>query len=441
MRARRSSMWLGATAWAALAAAGCDWREFDDLKAAVPVLEVGTPEGFTVDGDFGRFVLPLSTPAAGATGGRYLVSAASTACIGVVDVDGTGQATSRSLADMDFGTIDPIFPITSMAEIPGTNKVLLGAPLAQGPGTVYVMTLGETLDATVFDAPDDEDHFGLGVAAGALGGADDPDYVVVSQSQLAVYADGDVTKKIIAPAALDDCPLEIPTSLQMRQRLNRAVLVEALEGPGTPQIVVGTPTQGDMGSVSVFKVDPATGAPSCDFALRGAEARFGSALAVGDFNADGTADLLIGAPPGKAYWVAGPITKDSPLLPVKLGPGGADLGSAVGAANFDGKPGDEALVGDPEAKVGEALAAGEVRIVTGSAPAGGMALDHELHVLRRHDPSSSDAFGLQARALPFCTAGCGTASAKVQDLMLVGAQARTYLYFMLLPGDKDPRKP
>jgi hypothetical protein len=451
MRARRTSLGpiaLGLGAWAALGAAGCDWRDFDHLKENVPVLAVGPDGEFTANGDFGRYVLPMSKPAAGATGGRFLVSAASTACIGVVDVDAKGHVSSRSLADMTFGTETPIAPITSMAEVPGGSKVLLGAPQGGGTvgefgfGSVYVMTLGAKLSATVLETPEGEDHFGLGVGAGALGGTDAPDYVVASQTSLTIYLDGDVAKKAVAATPPEDCPLEISTSLLMKQRLNRPVLVAPLEGPGAPQVLVGTPTQGTAGAVVVFKVDPTTGQATCDFAYRGAEARFGSALAVGDFNADGTPDLLVGAPPGKAYWIAGPLTKDSPLQAVKLGAGGSnELGSTVAAANLDGKAGDEALVGDPEAKIGDAPNAGEVRIITGSAPAGGMVLDKELHLLRLNEPAAAAFYGVQARALPFCTAGCDSAKPTMQNLALVGAQAQTYAYFMLLPGDKDPRTP
>src|SRR5262249_46308956 len=107
---------------------------------------------------------------------------------------------------------------------------------------------------------------------------------------------------------------------------------------------------------------------------------------------------------------------------------------------LDGQVGDEALVGDPSASFDGKLSAGEVRIVGSTSPAGGLVLDKELQVLRRRTPASADAFGAQARALPFCTAGCGTAGAPEHGLALVGSQARTYAYFLMFPGDIDPRK-
>jgi hypothetical protein len=424
-------------------AAGCDWRDFDELKKHTPVLTVGPDSDFPIKGDYGSFVLPLSSPAQGASGGRFLVSAASTAAIGVVDIDAQGQASNRSVTSRVFGTTNPLLPITAMAEVPGTRDVLLGAPLAAGTGSVYVFTLNASNDVKLLDSPADEDHFGLGVGAGALAGGPEPDYVVVSQFQVNVYLDGDATKRVVSPPPPSDCPLEISGAVAMRARLNRAVVVAPLEGAGAPQVIVGTPAKGGSGAVSVFRVDPTTGMATCAYAYRSVEERFGQALATGDFDGDKVPDLLVGAPPGKAYWIRGPLTMTSPLLPVKLTASvdSEHLGSSVGAANLDGQPGDEALVGDPGAKIGDDVNAGEVQIVTGTMPSGGMVLDEQLHLLRRHDPNATDGFGAQARALPFCTASCGTGTATVQNLVLVGAVAQTYTYFLLLPGDKDPRKP
>lgn len=422
-------------------AAGCDWRTFDDLKASTPVLSLGPPDSFP-KGDFGRYLLPLSGPPAGKKGGSFLVSAASGGCVAPVDVDLTGSASSRAVCSAVFGTSDIVFPNTALSQVPGTRQVLLGAPQAEGTGAVYVIDLAKDNQVTRFDSPADGDRFGLGVGAGVLAGGAAPDFVVASESQLAVYLDGDPTKAVIAPDAAATCPLNIPPgSLVMAKRLNRALIVAPLTGGAASQIVVGTPAASPgMGAVSVFDVDPLTGEATCAFAIRGNEERFGHALATGDFDGDGTLDLLVGAPPGKAYWIKGPLAMGAPLLPVALAGTGGDLGSTVAAANLDGKPGDEAVVGDPAATVSGLAGAGEVRIVTSTMPSAGMVLDKELPVLRLHDPSANDAFGAQVRVMPFCTAGCGTATATTRPLLVVGAQTHSYVYFVLLPSDKDPRE-
>jgi hypothetical protein len=430
MRARSTHRLL--LAWpavAALATGGCDWRDFDSIQGHTPVLAVGAPSHFGAN-DFGQTSLPIAKLPAGATGGRFVVSAAGAAAVSIIDVDAKGQAKGQNVNATTFVMTEPI---TALAEIPGTNQVLLGAPGGVTP-SVYLMTMGAMPDVTLFDAPG-TDRFGLGVAAGPLAGAAAPDIVVVSGADLTVYLDGDAHMKAPQPVLDPSCPMTMPMGLPPRDRLRRAVLVASLTGDATSQIVVGTPTINDAGAVDVFTVDATTGAATCAFTYRNPDARFGHALATGDFDGDGVLDLLVGSPPSHAFWIRGPLTSTSPILPVVLAAGTSELGSTVAAANLDGKPGDEALVGNPDATVGGAMLAGEVRIV------GGAMLDTELPVLRRHDPGGTDFFGITVSAVPFCKSACGTAAAQVQSLALVGSASRALIAFVLEPGGKDPRTP
>jgi len=419
---------------AALAAGGCDWRDFDTIEAQAPVRSISAPSHFGAD-DFGRTLLPLSGLPAGATGSRFVVSGAATSAIALIDIDAKGATSGVNVTSPNFVADQPI---TSLAEVPGTNQVLLGAPPSGvASGTVYVMTLGQTSDVAVLDSPGLSDRFGLGVAAGTLAGTAAPDFVVASGSDLTVYVDG-LPPGVSATMPGPDCPMLISTSLASRDRVRRAVLVDSLLGDATSQIVVGTPAFNDAGAVSVFTVDP-SGVATCAFTYRKTDARFGHALATGDFDGDGHRDLLIGSPPaasgsvGHAFWIRGPLTPTSAILPVTLAPGGSELGASVAAGNLDGKPGDEAIIGDQDAVVGGATRAGEVRLV------GGTMLDQELPLLRRHDAAANDAFGIDVGALRFCRAGCGTATADVKSLVLAGSSSRATVYFQLAPGDADPR--
>jgi hypothetical protein len=122
------------------------------------------------------------------------------------------------------------------------------------------------------------------------------------------------------------------------------------------------------------------------------------------------------------------------VLPVTLsGQGGGAVGAAVAAVNVDGLPGDEAIVGNPEATVGGDMLAGEIHVV------GGATLGTELALLQRHDPSSNDAFGVEVHALPFCSSACGTSAVVTQNVLLAGSTSHAFAFFEPVMGAVDPR--
>jgi hypothetical protein len=428
MRARRALAPPTLALAAALFATACDWRDFDHLQSQTPVLAIAASTGFASD-DFGRVVLPLSHRAGDAPGARFIVSATAGPRLAFIDLDEKGQASGQTFTSPAF---DPTPPLTALAEVPGTNQVLLGAPTG-ATGTVYLMTLGAQTDVSIFDAQPFTDRFGLGVAAGALAGGAAADFVVASGDSLTVYLDGDAQMRV--PADPGTCPFVLSGGLSPRDQLRRPVLVAPLMGdPATSQIVVGTPTLNDQGSVSVFTVDATSGVATCAFSYTGTDHRFGAALAIGDFNADHVPDLLVGAPAGHAFWIAGPLSATSPLLPVALTSGSAELGAAVAAVDVDGKAGDEALVGDEDASVGSTMLAGDVQVAAGST------LGTSLAPVHRQSPSGGDSFGLDVEALPFCASGCGTPSAVVRNLALIGSGSHAFTFFTLAAGGTDPRK-
>src|SRR5262249_19090997 len=175
---------------------------------------------------------------------------------------------------------------------------------------------------------------GVGVAAGNIGGAAAPEYVVLSSNKLRVYTDGVPTAEhsYASLGAADPCPIDFTAALPARDRANRAVIVAQLLASGT-QIAVGTPTASGPGHVSIFDFDAATGTVTCSAALTAAEAHFGVAMTLVDVNGDGTKDsLLVGAPPTHAYLFTLPLTNgQAPSAMATEMMAGGGFGAPVGA--------------------------------------------------------------------------------------------------------------
>jgi hypothetical protein len=297
-----------------------------------------------------------------------------------------------------------------------------------------------------------ESWYGIGVAAGQIGGAADPEIVVSSQSNLHVYVDGQPTNnKVYPPAGGPDpaCPTEFSSGLEDRDHLNRAIIVGALMGSGV-QVAVGTPVVGSSpGHVSVFDVDLTTGTFTCVAALSATEARFGRSMALVDLvpDANNTPDhLLVGAPPTHAYLYSLPLSTGQTPVATATDAMGGYFGGAVAAFNIDGTAGDEMFVGNPDATVGGATKAGNVTVYTGTAMTK-LPSTAFPNPLAKNEPSAGDGYGSAIVGMTFCpgNVSSGGADGGATDggvaacttLPIVGALSKTFAYFTL--KKPDPR--
>ena len=423
-----------------LAAAGCDWREFDKLKAKTPVAAIAPPSGYDADDDFGPLLLALAAPTDGSAAGRFLATATHRTAVDFTSFDAAGRASSIAV---DHPGLDELLgaPVTAIAPLPGGREVLLGAP-NPSLGDVLVMSLEPPHTTQKFIGTQGEPHYGVGLAAANLGAGPEPEIVVVSGSKLHVYVDRSPTMdKAYMVGASDPCPFEIPSSgLSEDDLLNRAVIVAPLLGSGM-QIAVGAPTTSGGGHVSIFNFDATAGAVTCAMALTGAEAHFGRSMTLVDVDGNGTADhLLVGAPQTRAYLYslplsagAAPVAMASETMPL------ANFGFSVAAFDIDGKPGDEMLVSSPDATVGNTTTAGRVFVYTGATMTLLPSTATFPNPLAEHAPGAGRGYGLAVAGMTFCPEGGGAdaGAGSCTKLPLVGSRSKVFAYFTL--GKTDPR--
>jgi hypothetical protein len=122
--------------------------------------------------------------------------------------------------------------------------------------------------------------------------------------------------------------------------------------------------------------------------------------------------------------------------------GGVLYGAAIAAFDVDGVPGDEVLVGNPDATVGGTTTAGQVSIYTGPNL---MPLPVAFpNPLAEHDPGAGHGYGSAIAGMSFCPGAVPSASpdggvgaAACTTLPLVGSLSKVFTYFTL--KKPDPR--
>ena len=443
----------------AAAAAGCDWREFDDLKKKTPVVSIDAPSDYPTKEEFGAILLAVPPPKDHTSAARFVATATHTASAAIVSFDASGAPNGVGVTSSDAIEQLKQGPIKTLGYVPDTSQVVMGAPTASG-GDVLLMDLeiphlpGEPAQYPIrtFAPLVPDPWFGVGVAGGHLGGGAAPEIVVVSSTIIHVYVDSQVTNEKThgSAGAADPCPIEFSSNLDDRDQVNRAVIVAPLTATGT-QIAVGSPVKTGVGHVSVFDVDVATGTFTCAATLTASDVRFGRSMALVDLDGQGGPDhLLVGAPPTHAYLYTLPLSTGQAPAAMVTETGSTAFGTAVAALNIDGTAGDEMFVGDPDAKVGGKDAAGRVTVY-GGAMMKALSSTAFPNPLSEHDPGDGYAYGSGIVSMTFCPANVGASSADggasdggagggvaaCAPLPVIGATSKVYTYFGL--KKPDPR--
>jgi hypothetical protein len=455
--ATRSLAAAGAVLLFGLAAAACDWREFDDLKKRVPVAALGHPSDYPAGDDFGPILVAIPPPLDKSAAGRFVGTAVHTTGVAVFSFDAAGNATGAGVTGTALDQLGT-GPVTAAAAIPGDQRVLLGAPAAS-VGDVLILNPNQPFTTTTFQTQA-EGQFGVGVGAGNIGGGAAPEFVVTSSNTLHVYVDGEPTadRTYVSSGAADPCPIDFSSALSESERANRAIIVDKLLSSGV-QIAVGTPVATTSGGhIAIFDFDAAnTVTPfTCSALLTGTEARFGRSMALVDADGNGAPDhLIVGAPPTHAYLYALPLaTGQAPVTMVMVtdATGSGSFGASVAAFDIDGKPGDEIFVGNPDATVNGKALAGNVSIYTFTGTSlAPLASTKHPNPLAEHDPSDGHSYGSAVVGMQFCpgnsaspaadggtpTTDAGTAPCT--RLPLVGSLTQVFVYFTINSRLMDAR--
>jgi hypothetical protein len=433
---------------AVLATTGCDWREFDKVLEKAPVLSMGPPEGYR-SRDVGKVVLPLPVPAgkASTVAARFLVAGTETPSLAVIELDLSGRPrtfTASPAEIMDL-TGEANAAVKSAVELED-RRILLGTPAYATnaqlavKGRIYFLQLVDTATGGLefklergIEQPGERLNLGLGVTAGKLAGGAAQDLVVASLNDVVMLEDGNQAKAVLNSPA---CDVALDVAAPEKYRFRALAVGQFLSG-GNDTVAVGVPEEGSTpGRVVILSAG--AGALDCPLTFESPDkqARFGNALMAGDFNGDGKTDLLVGAPPTRAYLYPGPFMPGVMPVPgvvfkhptlMDTGATG-DFGFRVGAVDVEGLPGVEILVSAPDLNVDGKSGAGQVFVFKREGTL--------LGDVRDNSPAADASFGFTLNGLRFAPpAGCGSE----RSVLLVGSSKEVFAFYRLPDGPADPR--
>jgi hypothetical protein len=281
-----------------------------------------------------------------------------------------------------------------------------------------------------------ETHFGLAVAPGRVtqAAADE----VIALSDRGVHVLGFPSGEVISASS---CTVALPTPSDSHRSLAVADFLPDGDGGGKQEIAVGLPNQDATGPGRVVILQYASGAAalSCPIELSvpgGASPGFGTALAaVPDLNGDGKAELVVGAPPDRAYLFLSPFNLTPPKMLVFSGDAASQFGQRVALVDVDGDGNKELAVTALQADVGSTKAAGQVSMYkldyTLDAAGNPVVVNsNAIAVVNDSNPiSKTEFFGIGLAELEFNNSSPICAKGRDAHLLVVGADAGIFTFF------------
>ena len=435
--------------------AGCMPNDFGDTLSHAPVQLVDRPNGF--GSNAGRVLLPLAPPLDNPkAGSRLLFAGTDTASLAVVDYDGDGKPHVRTLTSDEISMIglEPgLAGIASMAWLtsPSSGMVVLGVPehvVVPGEpvplGRVAFVRMALDIDGklsfSTSAVPVDGSgalggHFGLAVAQGKVTQTATEEVIAVADNGVGVLVPGG---PVLASTTCVG-PFRTPPDLY------RALAVADFLQDGQQEIALGLPVAGGVGRVVILQYGRRPETPTappelyCAKILQApdtgiqAVSGFGASLSsVPDWDGDGLAELLVGAPPDRAY-----LFTSRGSLPTKTFTKGdtlSEFGQRVVLVDIDRDGVPEVGISALQANVGKTARAGQVYFYK----LNGDGVTPVATLFDSNPVANKEFFGIGLADMEFNSSrvcGKGTTS----RIPVVGADKGVFAFFRFAGGAPDPR--
>jgi hypothetical protein len=435
----------------ALALVGCNPNDFGGTLDRAPVQLIERPDGF---GDnAGRVLLPLSPPADNPkAAARLLFAGTDSASLGVADFDEDGKPSVKVVSDDDLITIGVSAGITSMAWLtsPASGNLVLGmaehqlvAGDAVPPGRVAFVRMALDGEGKQSFSPTAKSmngsgtiggHFGLAVARGQVTQAIDDEVIAVA----------DVGVSVLTASGQELASSTCPGLLATPPDLYRALAVGDFIRGGQQEIAMGMPRAGGTGGVVILQygTNPATptAAPGlfCASLLQApnggpAVSGFGTSVAaVPDQDGDGLAELLVGAPPDRAYLFFSAQTR--PTMVFNKGDSVSEFGQRVALVDIDRDGLPEVGITALQANAGKTLRAGAVYFYK----LNGDGVTPAAVLFDSNAEANKEFFGIGLADMEFNGSRvCG--KGVPAHVPVVGADKGIFTFYKFVGGAADPR--
>lgn len=390
---------LGDRFAAALAAGDFDDNGCDDLAIGTPFEDIGAGEDAIVDS--GAVTILVGGPFGLGAGPFFDQDSDLGGEIAGVREAGDRFGAALVAGDFDLDGFDDL-----AVGVPGENLVGLidagavnvlfgsGAGLSGSRDVVYFRGGGGELPGS----PEEGEQLGFALAAGELtifAGLElaigcpfrDPTGDPVDAGEVLVVSR--VGEASPLATTLRASSIDVPGEAELEARFGAALAAADFDGDGFGELAIGIPGQGDgapepldHGAVVVYEIDTSNGVLLTQSQLgpdpEEAFDQFGSALAGGDFDADGYAELAVGVP----FENLGGLLNAGMVHVIPGTVGGFDLDEtttwlqtldpsedsdqfsfALATGNFSGRAGGDLAIGVPGEQLGAAAAAGGVNVL------------------------------------------------------------------------------